>query len=114
MSIPRQTFEAELADRVGGWLAFVGKDVAVTASPNPTFNGPLAFALIQLGSPPADPGDVTDADLSGITAGQFSAVCDLAEVRALRSAIQNNTVVTGSLGPESNSWSNILDAMKER
>lgn len=114
MAISRRTFEIELADRIGGWLSFVGKDVTIYSTPNPTFNGPLAFALTLLNSPPPDPGLVTDLDLSAISFVDFSRFCDLAEVRALRNAIQNCIQVTASQGSRSSSDSDILSAMQRR
>ena len=90
--------------RAGKRMALVSMAVTVVGT-NSDLNGPLAFALRKLGLTASSP--VTDADLSAVTDDQLDELYDRAELRLLRNIMGNSDFSTWSIGPRSESASNI-------
>lgn len=108
MSLTRAAVEGILLVRVGPRLAM--PEVGLTITPDPAtgrvecLTGPLLEGLRAAGVGPADPLDVTDADLAGVAAAAVPRLLDLAELRALEDALGRWTEPDQTAGP-SNSYS---------
>lgn len=107
MSLARAAVEAEIVDRIGPRMAFMGMSV-ITDGTNPSLNGPIRKALAGMGFPMAAPLLVTDADLAGFydsglssparNAWRVERLCDLACLNAMQSILFKTTDVDWKAG----------------
>lgn len=81
-AVTRAQADAELVERAGGLLTFVGKPT--TGSPLAATTGPLREGLGSLGLNVASYASVTDGDLAGVSAADLGQLFDVAELRLLR------------------------------
>jgi hypothetical protein len=87
--------QAALAGRCGGLVASAGLDAAPSS---PAWLDPIASSARELNLTLASPLTVVDADLAGVPNGRVSQLVDVAELRALESALGNYSRVTQAVG----------------
>jgi hypothetical protein len=102
MSLTKADLDAELVDRAGGLLAFVGRSVDVTGA-NPATVGPLREGLASLGLGTASFGAIADADLAAVAPANVQQLIDVAEYRLLQNVLGWLTKVDQSIGMGSQS-----------
>lgn len=100
MSVTRTDAEGVLVRRCGRLLTAAGLDGSTATGANADLNDPIGWAVRQLGGAVASVASVTDADLAGVATDDLDALLDLAELRALESALGNLDVVDVAVGPE--------------
>jgi len=98
--LTRAAVEAEIVDRIGPRMAFVGMPIT-TDGTNASLNGPIRRALVSMGFPTASPLQVSDADLTAFIpspqtqpardAWRVERLCDLACLQALESVLWKTT-----------------------
>lgn len=98
----RAQVEAILIRRVGGLFAACERDGTTATGANLDLNDPIGWAIRQCGGATAAPSLVTDADLT--TVSDTDQLLDLAELRALESALQNYDAVDLRAGPRTESF----------
>lgn len=98
MSLTRAQAEGILIRRIGRLVAAASLDGTTVDGTNADLADPLATAVRQLGGTVANRATVTDADLASVA--REEALLDMAELRALESALGNLDVVDVQVGPE--------------
>lgn len=92
MALTRATVEAVLINRCGKTLTSVNLDGTTIDGTNAALTDPIGEGLRSLGLVVANLGAVVSGDLSGITdADDFAQLLDVAELRALETALANWT-----------------------
>jgi hypothetical protein len=89
MGLTRAAAEAILVGRCGKILALAGLDGTTVDGTNPDLADPIRSGLASLGLATATVGAVVDADLAAIASETLDQLLDVAEVRALESALGN-------------------------
>jgi hypothetical protein len=113
VAVPLDSLQRVLASRCGALLTAAGLDGSEAST---AWLDPIASGARFMGVALADPTTVTEADLEAVAPGQVSQLLDLAELRALESALYNNTAVDQriSLGEQKLGQvrADLLDAIK--
>jgi len=91
MPLTRAQAETLLVARCGKLLAAVGLDGTTVDGTNAALTDPLAEALRSLAIAPASPAAVTTQDLAGVADASVPQLLDVAELRALETALANWT-----------------------
>lgn len=86
MAIVVADLQTALANRCGGMFTAAGLDGSATST---LWLEPIASSARELNITLASPLTVVDADLAGVTQPQVSQLIDVAEFRALESALEN-------------------------
>jgi hypothetical protein len=89
MAITRANVEVILIRRCGGLLTAAGLDGTTVTGTNVDLNDPIGYGIRFVGGAVTAITLVADADLSGISADDYDALLDAAEVRALESVLGN-------------------------
>lgn len=114
MSLTRAQVETELIERLGNWLTQAGKDGTTNTGTNAALNGPIAFAVRQLGYTVLDLSDVTSSDLASVLDTQTDELFDVAELRTLKNILGNLDQVDIKMGPISKSLSQLRASVEKR
>ena len=114
MSVTVGDIEAEILVRMGSYLMAVGLDGTTADGANLSLRGSIRWAAGRLGLATADPIDVVDGDLSALDRAQYETFIELAEYKALETAWGNWAMYDQSLGSESQSLSQLRDAIQWR
>lgn len=91
MALTRAEAEGILIQRCGKMLAAAGLDGTTVDGTNASLTDPLGVALRHLGFSPAGLVTVTTSDLSGISASNVVEFFDVANLAAMRNALNNWT-----------------------
>jgi hypothetical protein len=102
MPLTKAALDAELVDRCGGLLAFVGLPTVANGT-NPATIGPIREGLASLGLTLADFAAVADADLAAVTTTSIPQLVDVAEYRLLQNILGWLTKVDQTIGMGSQS-----------
>ena len=106
MTITRAQLETELVSRTKGYLEAVS--MAVTfAGANADLNSPLGYAIRQCGGTVSNPSSVADGDVATLASPDFDKLADLAEERLLMNIKRRWGKVDFSIGPRSESLSQL-------
>jgi len=93
MTPTRAQVESVLVSRCKKSMAFVGFDSTTVNGTNANLNEPIATALLQMRKATEYLTNVTDLDLSTLTANETIKLTDLAELRLLKNIHGNADVV---------------------
>lgn len=99
MALTRAQAEKILIRRVGGWLTKANLDGTTIAGTNVDLSDPLAYGVIVAGGTVSDLSVVASADLATVADADLNMMLDVAELRALESALSNFTLVDAKAGP---------------
>jgi hypothetical protein len=124
MAITRLALEAALRAAAGNLVALAAEpavrplgytppDVAATGS-NPTWTDAIQYAALKLGAVPASPGAIADADLAALPDAQFVACAELAEFRALATALSNFVRPNEQAQDRRQDWASVLQNARSR
>jgi hypothetical protein len=102
MALTKAALDAELVDRCGGLLAFVGRST-VPDGTNPATIGPIREGLASLGIGLASFGAVLDSDLLPVASTDIAQLVDVAEYRLLQNILGWLTKVDQTIGMGSQS-----------
>lgn len=114
MAVLVADIEAEILVRLGSYLKAVGLDGTTADGSNLSLRGSIRWAAGRLSLITADPIDVADADLAALDRAQYETFLELVEYKALETAWGNWAMVDQSLGSESQSLSQLRDALQWR
>jgi hypothetical protein len=114
MTITRANLEAILVRRAGKVMAIVGLDGASANGANADLNDPIGFALRKAGYGVTSIALVADADVASLSDDDVDLVLDLAELRLLKNLQSNMTNVDFTIGPHSESQSQIGARLEKR
>lgn len=102
MTITRADVESILIKRIGGLFTDLSLDGTTADGTNEDLNDPIAYALKRLGYGVTNIALVTDADLFPVSADDYLALFDLAELRCLQTALNKASIYTNiTVGPRS-------------
>jgi hypothetical protein len=99
VALTRANVEAILVRRCGRLLTAADLDGTTVSGSNADLSDPIASALRALGYTVASRVAVVDGDLSGVDTADEEALLDVAELRALESALQNFDATDLTVGP---------------
>lgn len=115
MTITRANAEVLSIRRVGGLFAGVGLDGTTEDGTNVDLNGPIGWALRQLGETVADPVLVANVDLANLADSDLDEFLDLVELRCLESAFNAATALVDlAIGPRKESFSQTASRLEAR
>lgn len=112
MALTRANIEAILVRRCGGRLAAAGLDGTTVSGANADLSDPIRAALRQLGYSVASAASVADSDLASVAAADEEQLIDLAELRALESALGNLDTVDITAGPRQERLGQLADQLE--
>jgi hypothetical protein len=99
MPVSRANVETILIARVGAWLTAAELDGVTVSGANLSLNDPLGWAIRHSSGTVTAAALVTDADVATVADADLDQLIDLAEYRALLSALSNFTGVDKKAGP---------------
>lgn len=111
MAVTRANIEAIIIKRIGKWLTAAGLDGTTNNGTNSDLNDPIARGVRTLGYSVADVLNVSSSDIAAIEEADYDELFDVAELRALQSCLTNYDKVNLSLGPRSESFDQLRNAM---
>jgi hypothetical protein len=114
VALTRAQAEVILISRIGKMLVAAGLDGTTVNGTNVALVGPLAWAISKSDGTLASYAAVTDADLASVDAELTFQVLDLAELRALESALGNYDAVDIRVGQRSESFSQTAGLLERR
>ena len=114
MSLTRKQAEQVILRRVANFFDVVGLDYQTKDGSNVDLNDPIASALRHFTLYPDDHAYVDDDDMSALADADVQQVLDIAELRALESALNQYTKVDLKVGPRSESFSDLAKALEKR
>lgn len=112
MAITRAQVEGILVKRASGLLTELGLSTAVGGS-NTDLNDPIGYAIRKTGGSVDNIALVDDADLSGIAAGDYDQLLDVAELRLLMTLrTEALKLADTTAGPRSDKYSQIAAGLQ--
>lgn len=114
MALTRANVEAILIRRVGKLLTAADLNGTTMDGMNADLNDPIGYAVRRLGGTVASVVQVVDADLAGIASDDYDQLFDLAELRTLETIAGNLDDVDITLGPRSESLSQLASQVDKR
>lgn len=114
MAFTRAQIETLLVRRCGKRLALVGLDGATADGTNADLADPIRAGLASVGVDAADPTDPTDADLAAVASADLPQLLDVAELRALESALGNWDLCDEQAGTDKQDWAKVGELLQKQ
>lgn len=114
MALTRENIETVLVKRCGALLTAAGLNGTTHDGSNADLDDPIAVALLELGITPASITHPVDADCAHVSATDTLKCFDLAEVRTLESILGNLDEVNITVGPRSESLSDLAKQVEQK
>lgn len=112
MTTTRANLEVILVKRCGALLEKAG--LSADQINNEDLNDPIGYAVRQAGGSVANIGRVTDTDVATVSDTYLDKLLDFAEFRTLQNISGNLDIVNITVGPRSEDFSDLVDAVEAR